>query len=192
MFAIRSSTVTVLLMLGSVLLNVALATTLYRIGDAPAAAQAAAAPAAPVPLHPGEDVGQLTGVTLEGKPFTLRYEGEKRPTLIYSYSKNCRWSRNNLPLVQGLFESAAGRVRFVWVSVDYEPEPPFAAGTNKAEGIGPVLGTFAAGTVREFSFGPTPLVTVVAPNGKILGQWLGLWTPDIQNQISSVLKNAIH
>ncbi len=137
--------------------------------------------AAPPPdVTVGETLPSITGVSVDGKPMTVSYNGQPRPTVLYVFSPTCTWCERNLENIRTLSKSAGDKYQFVGVSL------PAAVKERTTPFNFPVV--FANG---QTPFRGTPQTLVVGADGKVLQSWKGAYAGSTKQQIESFFKTQL-
>ncbi len=120
----------------------------------------------------GATLDPLVGVSEDGRPMTVSYDGDARPVVLYVFSPTCVWCERNVENIGTLAKSASSGFRFVGVSLSAPTETP--QGTVDF----PVI--FSDGRVP---FRSTPQTVVVGPNGRVLRSWTGAYSGSSKSEI---------
>ena len=146
----------------SLVANVAVVGWLVRGGPG------AAAPTIAV----GTKLDPITGVSKDGAPLTVSFEGDK-PVVLYVFSPACVWCERNRTSIQSLVSAGTARFRFVGVSL--------APNTNGGDDGFEFPVVFSDG--RPLPFASTPLTLVVGRDGRVLQSWPGAYTGPAKRRI---------
>jgi peroxiredoxin len=161
-----------LLLVASLSLNVYLGWKVKRGGGEPDTAKAVA----------GMKVDPINAVDLDGKPFTIAYNGINKPTVFYVITPSCIWCRRNQANVNRLADAKANDFRFVGLSLD---ESGLKEYVEKHQLKFPVYARLPAETVESLGLGSTPQTIVVSPEGEIVKVWSGAYIEDLHSEVEA-------
>lgn len=161
-----------LLLVASLSLNVYLGWKVKQGGVEPDTAKAVA----------GMKVDPITAVDLDGKPFTIAYNGINKPTVFYVITPSCIWCRRNQANVNRLADAKANDFRFVGLSL---AESGLKEYVEEHHLKFPVYARLPAETVESLGLGGTPQTIVVSPEGEILKVWTGAYIEDLRPEVEA-------
>lgn len=128
----------------------------------------------------GQKAPPLAGLSLNGSPRILNFNGTE-PTVLYFFSRTCRWCEDNWANVRALSKERSGRFRFVGVARETDLDA-FAKERNLDFEI---IGGVEPATLKAFGFGATPHTIVISAQGHISKEWLGAFQSRKQKSIES-------
>ena len=128
----------------------------------------------------GQPAIPITGADVNGRPRTFTFDA-KMPSVIYFFSKQCKWCEQNWANVRALAASSRGRFRFVAVAEDSD----LAAFVKDRRLEFDVIGGITQAARKAFGFGPTPHTMVVSSQGQITNEWTGAFNGRRQRLIES-------
>jgi hypothetical protein len=131
---------------------------------------------------PGMKVDPITAVDLDGKPFTIAYNGINKPTVFYVITPSCIWCRRNQANVNRLADAKANDFRFVGLSLG---ESGLKEYVEEHHLKFPVYARLPAETVESLGLGGTPQTIVVSPEGEILKVWTGAYIEDLRPEVEA-------
>lgn len=161
-----------LLLVASLSLNVYLGWKVKQGGAEPDTAKAVS----------GMKVDPITAVDLDGKPFTIAYNGINKPTVLYVITPSCIWCRRNQANVNRLADAKANDFRFVGLSLAESGLKEYVAEHHLKF---PVYARLPAETVASLGLGGTPQTIVVSPEGEILKVWTGAYIEDLRPEVEA-------
>ncbi len=161
-----------LLLVASLSLNVYLGWKVKQGGVNPDTAKAVS----------GMKVDPITAVDLDGKPFTIAYNGINKPTVFYVITPSCIWCRRNQANVNKLADAKANDFRFVGLSL---AESGLKKYVEEHHLRFPVYARLPAETVESLGLGSTPQTIVVSPEGEILKVWKGAYIEDLRPEVEA-------
>ena len=127
----------------------------------------------------GQTVPAFAARDLAGVETTIEYGGDL-PTVLYVFSPGCGACSKNAEAIRALAAGAAGRYRFVGVSLDRRDLAAYLADHPLPF---PVVTDLDPSTVSAYRFGGTPQTIVVSTSGTVLDSWLGAFQADQKTQI---------
>ena len=130
----------------------------------------------------GMKLDPITAVDLDGKPFTIAYNGINKPTVFYVITPSCIWCRRNQANVNKLAEAKANDFRFVGISL---AESGLKEYVEEHHLRFPVYARLPAETVESLGLGSTPQTIVVSPEGEILKVWNGAYIEDLRPEVEA-------
>lgn len=162
---------TVVLLVGSVALNVLQANRLKELVEPRPGVQPLLGTTAP-PLHVK---------ALDGRPVEIRFD--ERPTILYYFSPTCGWCEKNWLNIKALVAGTQGRYRFVGLSTSLDVEAFLRERRLSFE----VYAGLSPEVARAFQFGATPQTVVVSETGRVEHVWVGAYTPRQQQVVETTL-----
>jgi peroxiredoxin len=167
------------LLAGSLALNVYLGWSVKRLGAA-----AAGVPPAPVKLSAGAAVGPVTATDLGGKQETIGYVDSDKPTVFYVFSPACVWCERNAQNINAV--AARGEsFRFVGLSLSDEGLTEYVQSHHLSF---PVYKAVSEESVKMLGLGSTPQTIVISPDGHVLKNWSGAYTVSVQPEVEEFFK----
>jgi peroxiredoxin len=162
------------LLIASLGLNVYLGWTIKRQKIGPAEPQTS------VKVVPGTSVGQVNAVTLAGRQETINYGDTQKPTVLYVFTPTCSWCEKNSENINAIASQKAENFRFVGLSLSNIDLQSYIESQRMAF---PVYTNVAPESIEMLGLGATPQTIVIAPDGRVLKNWLGAYGTALQPQI---------
>jgi hypothetical protein len=134
----------------------------------------------------GQTAPPLVGFSLAGMPWEQPLRGSL-PTVVYYFSRTCKWCELNWPSVQALAAAAAGRYRVLAVS----PDRDLANYVRAHEVRMDVMEGLTEQTRERYGFSGTPRTVVVSSGGLITHDWFGMFVQRNQRQIEDLFEVAL-
>jgi peroxiredoxin len=139
-------------------------------------------------LNLGTVVPTLNVLNMEGRPVSLTYADTRVPTVVYVFSPDCHWCARNADNVKQLVTNAGQRYRFVGVSLSAENltqyvsenELPFQVYSSPTEL-----------TRAAYKMGGTPQTLVISSEGKLLKNWIGAYSRDVQSEVEAFFETKL-
>ena len=121
----------------------------------------------------GRRMEALVGTNPVGDPVCLEFGGDGRPAVLYVFAPGCGWCDRNYEAVIALHTAAAGRYRFVGLSLEDEGLPEYLTRH-------PLPFEVVTGVDREviegYKLARTPRTLVIDSDGAIESNFVGAWT----------------
>jgi thiol-disulfide isomerase/thioredoxin len=133
-------------------------------------------------LKVGEAVRPLSVTDAEGRTVEIGGSGDsaRRATVVYVFSPECGWCKRNAASIEKLARSAAGKYRFVAVSL----APVSPAQYEEARKLGfPVITELPAEIAAAYKFQSTPETVVISPQSKVVKVWLGAYLGETRKDV---------
>jgi peroxiredoxin len=116
-----------------------------------------------------------------GTTDVIRYDNDRRPTVLYVFSPQCRWCVRHLPDIQNLVAQKSDGYHFLGVSLTEKGVLPYVEGHAISF---PVYAGLSEETIRSYRLGSTPQTLVISPEGRVVKSWLGTfqgeWRHDVE------------
>lgn len=161
---------TLLLLIGSVALNVVLSRRLTAFVQ---------------PDQPASIIGTLASTieakTLSGEAVSVRFGS--RPTILYYFSPNCGWCERNWTSVEALVAAVGSQYRFVALS----SVPNVADYVETHHLTFEVYSGLTLESARVYHFAGTPQTVVVGADGRITQVWSGAFRGQLQREVERAL-----
>lgn len=133
-----------------------------------------------------------TGVTLpsinvrriDGSRSSIAFSDSKIPTVLYVFTPQCHWCRENLPELHALIDNSAGRYRVIGISLRRQDLNDYV---EKERLHFPIYTDVEQSSIIAYHFGATPETIVVSSDAKLLKDWKGAYTQDQRHEIESYL-----
>jgi len=133
-------------------------------------------------LQVGQEVPNITGKTVDGKPIEVNFAASPKPTILYVFSPACAWCKRNFENMTALHRGVEDQYGFVGISLTDKDLPEYV----KVHGIDyPVVTGLPEITKTVYRLGGTPATIVVSPQKKVLKAWTGAYNAPLQAEISS-------
>jgi hypothetical protein len=113
-----------------------------------------------------------------GRPVTIDWTSDPRPTLIYLFSPGCHWCARNLANIEVLSAALEKKYRIAWFSLSGEGLKDYLA----KHSIGAPVFTADPGT---FGTTGTPKTLIISTRGQILDVWRGAYNQTLPAEIQS-------
>lgn len=156
-------------------LSLGLNVYLLRVGRAPWA------PSPPQLLKVNDQLpAAVSLVRADGKPVTVSFAADTRPTVLYVLSPFCEWCKRNEKDMKELVNATGNRFRYVGLSTVSKGLKQYIA---KGEAPFPVYYVKSKALSRKLGILGTPETIVVSPAGKVEQVWEGAY-------LSANLKNV--
>jgi len=188
----KSSSITGLLILGLILVNLLLVRQNFAMRRALTARADAVDPAAKS-LKEGEVVTSLAGSDLNGRPSELNYSNDGRKHLLFFFSPSCRYCVQQAPLWRDMLSRVDSR-RIEVLGLLSDKEDKKAVFTHADE-----LGYFKTKTpmpllfvdnesLARYKLIATPTTLLISSAGNVERVWVGKWDENKTNEVAAALK----
>ena len=127
----------------------------------------------------GRGVPSIHVTDLEGKQAVISYAGYPQ-TVLYVFVPPCRWCARNLANVQALARAGGKTYRIVGLSLSDENLKEYVARSGVEF---PVYSHLAPEAIGALGLGSTPQTLVVSPEAKLLRNWTGAYSGDLQAEV---------
>nr|WP_164981586.1 TlpA disulfide reductase family protein [Silvibacterium dinghuense] len=138
----------------------------------------------PKPIVPLEAGASLpSSIAMEdatGKPVTLEFADDKRPTVLYVLSPQCGWCKRNEENMKALYSAEGDRYRFVGVSIASQNLARYVS--DKREPF-PVYLLKSKDEMDQLHVLGTPETIVVGPDAKVMRAWQGVYIQQNQAEV---------
>jgi peroxiredoxin len=165
---------TLILLILSVVLNVALARRARALKDALLLTKSESG------LPIGTVLPPIEAADLDHKPQILTYSSDSLPTIYYVFSPQCGWCAKNSRNLQVLAERTKGRYRLFGLSLSSVALKEFVRDNDIQF---PVYTDLAAKSVVAYRLGGTPETLVVSSDGTLLRKWKGAYSGSNKEEI---------
>lgn len=133
-------------------------------------------------LHVGQEVPNIVGKTIDGKPIEVNFAPSHKPTILYVFTPTCAWCKRNFENMTALRHSVDDRYAFVGISLTDKGLAEYV----RDHGIDyPVVTDLSEVTKTVYRLGGTPTTIVISPENKVLKAWTGAYNAPLQAEISS-------
>jgi peroxiredoxin len=170
-----ASSITLLLLIASVVLNVFLAQKVREltttINDSRAEMR----------LDEGETVPILKVNELTGKTITISFSEISQPTILYIFTPQCHWCFENLDNLKILEKQSQGKFRLIGLSLNKDELENYI----QKNGIDFPIYTVSTEVQSVYKFGGTPQTLVVSPDGKVIKNWTGIYVDEVGSEVES-------
>jgi hypothetical protein len=139
-------------------------------------------PAPPVVLPEGTEMEAITVSDLNNKNEVLTFKDSKLPTLLYIFSPSCVWCDRNLNNIKTLAESRGTEYRFIGISLS---EIKLKEYLDTHHFSMPVYKNLLSQTRSKLGLGGTPQTLVISSEGKIIKNWVGAYSENLQQEIEN-------
>jgi hypothetical protein len=164
----------IVLLLGSLSLNVYLGWTVSRLKRSPPSPQAS------VKLLPGMSVQPVKAMSLSGNPETISYSDSVKPTVFYVFSPTCIWCERNSQNINAIVNLKGDSFRFIGVSLATEGLSTYMESHHLSF---PVYQSVAPESIEMLGLDSTPQTIVISPDGRVLKNWIGAFGKNVQPEI---------
>lgn len=162
-------------------LNVYLGLTIKRTK----AASATPPSGASAKLKTGTVVQPLKATDLRGKEEVLAFSVVPLPTVLYVFSPSCMWCERNNENINALASQRKDSFRFIGLSLTDEGLASYVESHHLSF---PVYRRIAEDSRQILGLGTTPETIVVAPDGKIIKNWIGAFSGGVQPDVEEFFK----
>jgi hypothetical protein len=131
----------------------------------------------------GTKLPSLRVKTLNGATKTLDWRTDKRPVVMYIFSPQCAWCMRNLENIKALSAMRGSQYRFVGISL---LESGLAAYVSEQKLSFETYASPVRSDGQKFG-SMTPETLVTDSHGVINHDWQGAYTPQVQNEIESLM-----
>jgi peroxiredoxin len=144
-------------------------------------------------LQPGDVVSAVTATDLNGLPYQLEYNQDRRHRLLLFFSPNCPYCEQQSPLWRNLLDRIdSNRFMVVGVVSDKENRQLVSAHVNGAGYFQtktplPVL-FFDEKSLGSYKLTATPTTLLIANNGEVRHAWVGKWDESRILEVAAALK----
>lgn len=136
---------------------------------------------APVRLVPGMKIEPLLASDLDGKQQTISYADIGKPTVLYFLSPTCEWCERNTQNIVTLASLKGEHFRFIGISLDDLNLKQYVDAHHLNF---PVYKNLTPDSIRMLGLLSTPQTIVIAPDGRVLKNWIGVYAqrsqPDVE------------
>jgi len=165
-----------LLLLASLSLNVYLG---WKVKQTPTASSV---PPITARISPGLKVDPVTAVGLDGKQLTIAFDTTDKPTVFYVVSPSCIWCERNKANIGTLTATKGNDFRFIGLSL---AESGLKEYVDRHHLNFPMYTRLTSGTISSLGLGGTPQTIVISPDGRVLKNWIGAYTEQLQPEVES-------
>jgi hypothetical protein len=128
----------------------------------------------------GKHVPPILVKDLHGQSTVLDYPGKGLPLVLYVVSPHCTYCAKNMENMNSLMDQLKGRYRFAILSTSKD-------GLKEYLGDGyrdyPVYTDITDLVKVAYNLGKTPQIIVVSTDGRILRNWIGAYTENVERDI---------
>jgi hypothetical protein len=127
-------------------------------------------------------IDPIPAVGLDGKPVTISFADNNKPTVFYVLTPSCIWCRRNEANIAKIADAKANDFRFVGLSL---------ADSGLKEYIGehhlkfPVYSGLKEETIEALGLGGTPQTFIVSPAGEVLKVWRGAYAENLRPEVEA-------
>ncbi|MEO7658773.1 MAG: TlpA disulfide reductase family protein [Pyrinomonadaceae bacterium] len=164
------------LLVGSVILNVALAEKLRGANNR------LSKMAAETSVAIGDALPDIEAKNLDGTSASYSYSKDRHPTVLYVFSPSCGWCEKNFENIKALSEQKGDDYRFIGISISNKNLLEYVAKQNLRF---PVLMDPSPNTVLAYKLGGTPQTIVVSKEGKAVKNWNGAYMKNLQRDVEN-------
>jgi peroxiredoxin len=118
----------------------------------------------------GEFVPPIEVITMKGDKHLISYEEINLPTVLYIFSPNCGFCKDNAENISKLHEQAKSRYRFVGISIEADNLDEILVNYGVTF---PVYKQPSKNSLRVYKFSSTPQTIVISTEGKVIKNWIG-------------------
>lgn len=133
-------------------------------------------------LSQGAKVTPVPATGLDGKPFTISYDGTDKPTVLYVITPSCIWCRRNQPNIEKIVDAKKNDFQFIGISL---AETGLKEYVDEQHLKFPVYTGLSAETVRSLGLGSTPQTIIVSPEGKVMKVWTGAYMENLRPEVEA-------
>lgn len=136
-------------------------------------------------LNEGEVVPLFEAKDLFGKSIVLNFSESTQPTVLYVFTPQCHWCSENLENIKALTKEIRGKYRLVGLSLNKDGLDEYL---QKTKLDFPVYTDVSSNTKSAYKFGGTPQTLVISSEGKVIKNWIGVYTDDVGAEIADYFK----
>lgn len=114
----------------------------------------------------------LSVVDTEGKPASLTFADDSRPTVVYVLSPLCGWCKRNEANIKALVAASGAKFRFVGLSIAAQNLKEYVA---EGHAPFPVYLVNSADEIKRLNLGSTPQTLIVNSSGRVEKAWAGAY-----------------
>lgn len=123
--------------------------------------------------------------TMDNKEILINYGLEKKQTILYVFSPSCSWCTRNWNSVNSLAKNINKNSRFLGLALNANNLQEHI----KANQVGfPVYKDLSSEAISKLELGPAPQTIVISPTGKIIKNWVGGYSGDIQREVEAFFR----
>ena len=130
----------------------------------------------------GQTGSPLVGFSTSGQPRQEQFVQASLPTVVYYFSRSCKWCELNWPAVQALADAGDARFRLLAVTSDRGLTDYIASHHLTVD----ILEGLSEESRAKYEFSGTPRTVVVSSEGLITHEWLGIFGQRTQRQIEEL------
>jgi hypothetical protein len=130
----------------------------------------------------GTSVVPITAKTLDGSPATITFNSGVQRTVVYVFSPSCHWCARNLSNLRTLSNGVGASYRLVGLSLSREGVAEYIA---KNDIRFPVYTEPDNESKIKLKLASTPDTIAVDSTGKIVGRWTGAWSDDRKEEVET-------
>jgi peroxiredoxin len=139
-------------------------------------------------LKAGDTVPEIEGLSLDGSRRTVFFGEVAVPTVLYVFTPQCSWCKENLPnlhaLIDGSNNSSSADYRVLGVSLNQEGLAQYVKDERLTF---PVYSDLSAPVRSAYHMVMTPTTIVVSPDRKVLKVWMGAYQEETFREIQAYL-----
>jgi hypothetical protein len=113
----------------------------------------------------------------DGKPASLNFAEDSRPTVVYVLSPLCGWCKRNEANIKAIVAQAGSRFRFVGLSIASQNLKEYVADGHAPF---PIYLVNSADEIKKLNLGSTPQTLIVDGSGRIKRAWAGAYMGRIE------------
>lgn len=115
----------------------------------------------------------------------LSYSEINQPTVLYVFTPQCHWCSENLENLKTLAKETNGKYRLIGLSLNRDGLEDYLQ-KNKLDFL--IYTDIPSGVEAAYKFGGTPQTLVISPEGKVIKNWVGVYTGDVASEVESYFK----
>lgn len=128
----------------------------------------------------GTSVPIIEAKDIDDHPAKISYNDGTKPTVLYIFTPDCKWCNRNLLNLKALATQARDNYHIVGLSLSGNKLRDYAA--RKDLKI-PIYYGAPLEITSAYKLGGTPQTIVISPEGRVLKNWTGAYTGDVQREI---------
>lgn len=176
------TTVAIILLIGSTVLNVLLSQKIRYLTNTLREIESQGR------LEEGEAAPSFEVKDLTGKSIVLSYSDSPLPTVLYVFTPQCRWCTENLANIKTLANETRGKYRLIGLSLNKDELNSYVE-KNKFDF--PIYTEISSAVESAYKFGSTPQTLVISPEGKVIKNWVGVYTGEVASEVESYFKVSL-
>lgn len=118
----------------------------------------------------------------------LSFSEVAEPTVLYVFTPQCHWCSENLDNIRVLAKETRGKYKLIGLSLNNEGLEDYL---QKTKLDFPVYRDIPSNVKSAYKFGGTPQTIVISPEGKVIKNWVGVYTDDVASEVEGYFKLSL-